>query len=583
MTSAVPDSEARIWWPAALLPVLAVAAFGPGLPADFVHWDDVEYIATNPHMSDWEGLRRIWCTLELPQYYPLTFTTYWIEHRVWGIWPAGTFLVNLALHAASSLLLYLVLRGLDVGRGTAWLVAAVFAVHPIQAGSVAWLAQRKNTLSGVFCWLTMLAYFRFLRRGARASYLAAVLAYGGALLSKTAVAPLPISLALADWLVRGQPARRALVRVVPLIVLGVAAGVVTIVAERVHAPRVPTAGPQPLLAGAAVWVYVAKILWPAVLLPLYPPWHVSAQSVAWWLPAIGVAGVVAIVYVWRRRVGGLRIWALAHFFLLLFPSLGVVPFAFVLTSPIGDHFVHLALPGFVLFVVTLVRRDHAAASADASRAARATPRRAWAAGRVLGGLVLAGLMAKSWQQVPIWRDGVALWSYTAAHNPACAEAHNNLGIALREQGRYEEALSSFRHAVRLQGDSWLARTNVAGALRELGRLDEAAEEFRALAAARPEDGATRLYLADTLVLQGKFPEAIEEYGAAIRLKPDMARAHANLGMTLIGTGEVAEGYARLERALQLARGAREHELAAWLVQKLAQRPAATASAPSVVR
>jgi tetratricopeptide (TPR) repeat protein len=530
------------WWPAAVIPLLALVAMSPGVRNGFVHWDDVPYIRENPLLTRPDGLWRIWFTFDAPQYYPLTFTSYWAEYQLWGPWPTGYFVSNLLLHAANSLLVFLVARTLGAGQRTAWLVGALFAVHPIQVSSVAWLAQRKNTLCGTFFFLTMLLYLRYCRGGGTAHYVASLLTFVAALLSKTAAVTLPVSLVLAEWLVlkrRGwAPARRVL----PMLLLALGLGIVTVVFERAVSPAVVGVAPRPLAASAAVWAYVGKVLWPATLLALYPQWHVSATAIAWWLPTIGL--MAAIVGAWQARqwLGALPVWGLAHFLVTLLPTLGLVPFGYLLSAPIGDHFVYLALPGLLLALLGLVER----------LVGRWRNRAAWtpAVGAISAAILLT-LGAKTWQQVQIWHDGVRLWSHTLAHNPDCSLAHNNLGVALAGRGRVDEALSSYRESARLNPKFWTARTNIGIALCTLGRLDEAVAEFRGMVEDAPRDAVAHFNLANTLVRKGQREEAFTEYAQAVRLNPTFSDAYASWGVALVEAGSTQEAINRLRTALSL--------------------------------
>jgi tetratricopeptide (TPR) repeat protein len=524
-----------VWWPAALIPVFALVAFAPGIRNGYVDWDDIFYIRDNSLLTSLDGLWRIWSTFDAPQYYPLTFTSFWLEYRLWGTWPAGYFVTNLLLHAVNSLLVFRLARALGAGRGAAWVVGALFAVHPLQVASVAWLAQRKNVLGGLFFFLSFLAYVRYCRQGGMRFYVASVLAFAAALLSKTAAVTLPASLVLFEWLLLKRRGGRPLGRVAPMLLIALALGVVTIIVERAGSPATIGVQPQPLAAAAAVWAYLGKVLWPAALVALYPRWHVSATALVWWLPAVALIAAIVAVWHWRRTLGDLPVWGLAHFLVTLLPCLGLVPFGYLIHAPIGDHFLYFALPGLFLAIVCLAERA--------------------AAGRrvvyALAGVALLALGAKTWAQVQVWHDGQRLWSYTLAHNPDSALSHNQLGIALAAQDRMTEALAQYREAARLNPRFWIARMNVGIALRDLGRLDEAVEEFRSIVAAAPRDAAAHYNLANALVRQGRSAEAFVEFAEAIRLNPRFAEAYANWGVALVEAGRIEEALPKLEIALRL--------------------------------
>jgi tetratricopeptide (TPR) repeat protein len=531
-----------IWWPAALIPMLALVAFAPGVRNGFVRWDDALYILENPLVYRPAGLWRIWFTLQAPQYYPLTFSSYWLEYRLWGDWATGYFLTNLALHAANSALVYLLARALGTSRAVAWVVGALFAAHPLQVASVAWLAQRKNTLCGVFFLLTFLVYLRYCHQGRTRDYVASLLTFLCAMLCKAAAAPLPVSLLLAEWLVFKRRGWGPLRRVAPFLLLALGLGVATTLKERVAAPGVMGVGPQPLTAAAALWVYLGKVLWPATLLALYPRWQVSAAALAWWLPAAVLMAAIVAVWHWRRVLRELPVWGLAHFFVLMLPVLGLVPFGHLLGAPVGDQFVYFGLPGLFL---ALACWGQALVAPWRPAVART------AAVGALVGLVLLALGVKTWKQVQIWHDGARLWEHTLAHNTTSPAVYNNYGTALLGQGRLAEALHSYRQAVRLSPNLWMAHTNIAIVWRELDRLDEALAELRQVVEGAPQDPVAHFNLANLLVRQRQWPEVFAEYAAAVRLDPGFAEAYTNWGIALAEAGAKQEARARLEAALKL--------------------------------
>lgn len=538
---------------ALLIPLLVLAAFHPGLGNTFVGWDDDKYILDNPLLSEPDGLWRIWFTSETPQYYPLTFTSYWLEYRLWGAWPTGYFLTNLALHSGAGVLLYLTLLALGLGGGAAWLAAAIFVIHPIQVSSVAWLAERKNVLCGVFFFATMLLHLHSIRRGDKRLYGYGLVCFLAALLSKTAAVTLPLSLLTAERLVLRCDPRASLRRSAPLLAMAALFALITVVFERAASPAVVQEGLRPLTAAAAVWAYVGKILWPHPQMGLYPGWDVSAASWVWWLPAAGLMAAIAAVWRYRAALGALTTWGLTHFFVCLLPGLGLIPFGFSLSSPIGDHLVYFALPGFVVALLSAGRRV-----SEILGAGRLTGTVAAAGGWVArvslvlaGAVVLLACGVKSWHQVQIWRDGMTFWSHTLRYNPWQPLAHNNLGVALAREGRTAEALARYRQAARLDPGYIVARSNLATLLRDEGRADEALAEFDAIVRDNPNNAAARFNLALTLAAQGRNQEACEQFAEAIRIDPGFGEAYTNWGVVLLESGRVEEGLSRLRRALEL--------------------------------
>src|SRR5208282_2029879 len=226
---------ARLAIPGTLIVVFVCLAYFPALRGGFV-WDDEAYVTNNPLLTAPDGLTRIWFSTEPPsQYFPLTYTTFRIERVLWGLNPAGYHLVNLLLHAANALLVWRVLTRLRVPG--AWLAAAIFALHPVQVESVAWISERKNVLMGFFFLLTLLAWIKFIDELCKRPwrfYVLALIFYALALSAKTTACTLPAALLLVLWLEKMPINWRRLAQVAPFVAMGIGIGLVAVWWERHH-------------------------------------------------------------------------------------------------------------------------------------------------------------------------------------------------------------------------------------------------------------------------------------------------------------------------------------------------------------
>jgi hypothetical protein len=288
----------RTWFISLLLLGLTLAAYLPALHAGFI-WDDDDYLINNRTLHDLPGLQRIWFeTSATPQYYPLVHTTFWLEYHLWKLNPLGYHLDNVFLHALAAILLWRVLLKLPVPG--AWLAAAIFAVHPVNVESVAWVTERKNVLSAVFYFAAALAYLRFAvpdnppdtndkRRETTGKkleekqagstrwcwYVAALILFVGALFSKTVTTSLPAALLLVFWWKRGRIGLRDVLQLLPFFAVGVGLSLHTSWLEKHH---VGASGAEwalsffdrCLIAGRALWFYAGKLVWPAELTFIYP-------------------------------------------------------------------------------------------------------------------------------------------------------------------------------------------------------------------------------------------------------------------------------------------------------------------------
>ena len=556
----------KTWTILAAVAVMAMtmAAYVPAMGGGFV-WDDDSYVTANAVLRAGDGLQRIWLDrTATPQYYPLVFSTFWAEYRLWELSPLGYHLVNAVLHGLGAVLLWLVLRRLSVPG--AWAAAAIFALHPVQVESVAWITERKNVLSGVFYLGAGLAYLRFCGLGASPAgglrdwrfYPPALLLFACALLSKSVTCSLPAAILLVVWWKRGSLGWRDVVPLVPMFVLGAALAANTVWMERHH---VGAAGPEwalPfahrwLIAGRAVWFYAAKLLWPAQLTFIYPRWEVDAGCWWQWGFPVSAGAVVAALWLARHRLGRGPLVAVLFFGGTLVPALGFIdifPFRY---SFVADHFQYLASAGLIALPVAL-------AATVLGWAGRSSPAGvesggAWSA-RKLVGVVLTGgafgvLGVLTWNQGQAYRAPDALWRDTLAKNPSAWIAHAHLARSCEERGQVRQALDHYARAVALAPGSVEVRGGLGVLLLRLGRVAEAVEHLVEAKRLRPDLAAVRHNLAGARVRQGRVDEAMAELGEALRLEPSPDR-HFLLGNLLSRQGRLEEAIAEYRAALRMA-------------------------------
>jgi tetratricopeptide (TPR) repeat protein len=614
----MPAVEERRISPAVRIGALiavTVLAYVPALRGGFI-WDDDLYIVANRLLEEPGGLLRIWTGSEIHQYYPLTFTTFWLERRLWGLEPLGYHAVNVALHAANAVLVGRLLAGLAVPG--AWFVAALFALHPVHVESVAWAMERKNVLSG-FCYLLAFgSYLRFTAGRRGAWYVAALVLFTAALLAKTVTATFPAAVFLALWYHRGRPPWSELAPLVPFVAVGAALGGLTAWLEQTHVGAAGAdfdlgAGERVLLAARNFLFYPWALAVPVRLTFIYPRWPVDAAAPAAYLPLLGVAAVAAVVWRSYRRRGPGLLAAVGFYAVTILPALGffnVYPFVF---SYVADHFQYLASLGILVLV-----------PAGAREVGRCLPMSARARAGVataLGGLLLVVLGTLTWRQGWIYRDEETLYRDTLAKNPDAWLAHNNLGVIVAEQGKRAEAIAHYRRAIAIYPRYGGAYSNLANALiaedrvpeaielyREAARLEptnpttrhmlglllvgrgapeEAAEHLEAAVLAAPDDPAPRVHLAEVLATLGRRPEAFGAYEAALQLDPDDHTNRYNFAVELAAAGRTDDAIAQYRTVIQHepTNADAHNNLAAALVSQgkhgaaLAHYRAALANAP----
>ena len=437
----------RDWIWGLILALAVILTYLPTWWAGFI-WDDEGLVMVNPCIVGPLGLKEIWTT-SAADICPLTITTFWVEHALWGLAPLPYHLANVLLHGACAIVLWRVLRSLQIPG--AWLGAALWALHPVQVESVAWVTELKNTESGLFFLLSIFFYVRWLRaqgingqNGGGWKYALILIFAALAMASKSSTVVLPVVLCLCAWWTEGRLRWRNLARVGPIFLMSVAAGVVSIWTQGLQLatsndPQWARSWPERLVAaGDAVWFYLGKLIWPYPLITIYPRWQIDAGQWVTYLPLLAVIAVLFILWLNRESWSRYCFFVFAYFLVTLLPVLGLVDNYIFRYSLVFDHFQYLASMGpLALAGVGLV-----------GLADFAIPMRPWLQSSLAAGLLLV-LAILSWQRNLAYESQETLWTDTLAKNPKCWMAHNNLGSALVKKGERDEAIAQFQKALEI--------------------------------------------------------------------------------------------------------------------------------------
>jgi tetratricopeptide (TPR) repeat protein len=558
-----------------------VLAYLPVFSAGFV-WDDYTSLTGNLLIKAADGLGRFWATTQPTDYWPVTYSVLWAEWRLWGLHATGYHADSVILHVVEALLLWSVLRRLRIPG--AYLAALLFALHPVNVESVAWIAQRKNLLAMLFSLLTLEAFLRSgaaepaaatPTRGSGPWYGLSLAAFLLALLSKGSVAMLPfILVGVIAW--RKRLTRIDFLRLAPFFAASVLFVAIDIWFQKHSAAGVirQAGWPERLCdAGLTVWFYLGKALLPLRLSFVYPQWTVEAGRLATWLPLLAGLGLTAFLAVCATRRGP-PAWARptaaawGYFGLMLVPVMGFADVYFMKYSLVADHYQHLAIIGIL-----------------ALGAAAWTRWRADGAALAVAVLLVAGLGTLTARQARLYHDSDRLFHATVDLNPSCWMAHNNLGIdayaagdyagaeehfratlrsnpayaeaannlgnTLTQLGRSPEALGYFREAVRLNPSLSKAHTNLGNALLRLHQSDPAMAEYAAALRLDPADAEARNNLATELLDAGRTEEAIRQFQTALAFDPSKAFRHYNLALALAQAGRRGDAIAEYEATLRL--------------------------------
>ncbi len=529
---------------AVVLAAVTIFAYRPAWNGGLL-WDDDVYITNNELLTAPDGLRRIWFSLDSPsQYFPLVYTTFRIEHAVWGLDPTGYHWVNLLLHIANALLVWLVLARLKVPG--AWLAGAIFALHPVQVESVAWITERKNVLMGFFFLLTLLAWVAFVDKTTKRSWLfygLALILYLLALSAKTTACTLPVALFLILWLQKKRISWERIFQIIPFFFLGIASGLLAIWWERYHqgTSRAVFTFLSPierlLVASRAIWFYLSKLTWPSDLTFIYPRWDIAPTHLpnyAWLLAGVIVCGAIYFI---RRYVGRSVEVAAGFFVATLSPVLGFIMLYTFRYTFVADHYQYLACIGpIALASAGLVNL------ADTSKNSRTLVFSAALC-------VVALLATLTWRQAAMFGNIETLWRTTLSRNPSCWMAHNNLGIVLFEKGQLDDAIAHYRTTLQMQPNFWDADYNLGTALLGKGQVDEAIFYCDKAVTMQPNDPDAQVALANALLQKRRIDDAIVHYQKAVVIRPDYFLARYGLGHALLERGKLDEAIEHSRAAL----------------------------------
>ena len=562
--------------------LLVAASYFPVTSAGFV-WDDAAFTMAEPVQSLF-GIWQIWfepSSLEKREghYWPILYSTFWLEHKLWGFNPLGYHLVNLLLHAAVTLMLWRFLRRLAVPG--AWVAAMIFAVHPLHVESVAWVIGRKDMLATLFYLGAALAYMRFVEDQRWQRYAMALALFTAGLLCKSMLVTLPAALLIWHWWKHGRVTADDVTRVLPLLLVGL---FVTVIDWSFYKSREVISFDyafieRVLIAARSLVFYVDKLVWPTELVVIYPKWEVSVGDWFAWGCALAALLVAGLLWCCQRQIGRGPLAGLLFFVVTMSPTLGFVDYGYMQFSFVADRYQYLAEIGVIAVVVGIVAHGlkrlagagavsvastastaSATSGATVERTRNAAPSNRLAGVRkasvqVMAAVMLAASLAAlgmtTWRQASLYHDAGTLFTHIITHNPEARGAYHNLGDWFHKQEQFEEARAAYQIAVEQRPDFAPLRNQMGITFDKLNQYENAEEQYRVSVKINPRFVHGMNNLASVLARQEKYQESLKYYRKVLAMDPNYINSHIGMGFVLSKLNRLEEALASFDRALEL--------------------------------
>ena len=532
--------QVDLWVHGAILVALVIVTYSPVFKAGFV-WDDIA-ITDNISLKTLDGLGKIWFHPSEIQheghYWPLVYTSFWIEWNLWGLNPVPYHIVNLLLHALLVIVLWRLYREFRIPG--AWFAAAIFAVHPVHVDSVAWIIERKDLFSGLFYLLAFGCFLKYRRLGNWRPYALSLLFFTLGMLSKSVTITLPFALLVYLWWKQERMSVRDWTPLVPLAVIGFGIGLADVwrVRSQLSFDYGLSLLERVLVAGRASWFYVRKLLWPFNMMAFYDKWHLDTNRLVLWLFPLSLLVVLFLLWWARKRLGKGCLAACVIYLLTLSPTLGFVDFTFMRFSFVADRFQFLASASLIALV-----------GAGLMRLWENLQRPRY--GLVVAGCLLAVLAGATWARTRTYRDDETFWTANLRSNPRAWHGHYCLGNLLFDQGRLSEAASHYQKVIELNPAHDFAHNNLGKTFAGLGETDLAIEHYTKAVEIDPDNLSAVSNLGVALAKTGDYEQASVHLLKVHRLVPQDPGVALNLGNLFLQQKDLENAADYYRRALEL--------------------------------
>jgi tetratricopeptide (TPR) repeat protein len=526
----------------AILLALVFVAYFPALRAGFV-WDD-DALTQNPLMLNLAGLKKIWFEPSLipreAHYWPLVYTSFWIEYHIWKIFPPGFHFTNILLHGINAILLWIILKRL--GISFAWFAAAIFALHPTHVESVAWVIERKDVLSGMFYLLSLLYFVKFNENKNTVPYILSLFFFLCGMLSKSIVVSLPIALVFfLLWKEKKIDSKKALY-LAPYFIVAIILTLLDLwIFRRKSSASFSLSFPERLIiAGKALWFYAGKIIWPHSLMAIYPRWAINARDPLQYLFPISAFLFPAILFLLRKKTGNAPLILVLFYGITIFPVLGFVDFGYMEFSFVADRFQYLAGIGLIVLVISFLRFSLHKIGRNGNY------------GKYAGSAALLFIMGiLTWNQAKTYHDYETLFRYNVEKDPGSWAAHNNLATALEKKSDLEGAVSHYLKALELKPDETQIHYNLGSLFTLINETDKAIFHYSEALKINPSYPEAHNNIGLLYQQKEDMEKALYHLKESLKYRPNHSATHFNLGNLLSEIQDFEGAIRHLEIAIQL--------------------------------
>lgn len=544
------EKKKTVFFQVIAISLLTFFVYFPSLNNGFI-WDDDDYIINNFSIQKTDGLKEIWFSFKTPQYYPVVFSSFWLEHKLWGLNPTGYHLVNLLFHVFNALLVYAILFKLH--RPVALAAALIFALHPVQVETVAWITERKNIFGAFFYLLTTFFYVRFYDSHRKQDYAVSLLSFAFALLSKSITVTFVIVPILIRWWQGRQFRKLHIFQLSPFVLFGLLAGLNTAYLEIVRVGAKGSSWSLPLLGklvlpGKIILFYLYKLVFPFEFIFFYPKWQIDPSILWQWLPSVCVVLMAVVLYYYKEKIGKGAFALFLCFGASLFPALGFFNVFPMMYSYVADHFQYIAS---ISAIILLCGTGEFIIKTIVFERISITPKKQQVVIFFILVPIVSFLGFKSYSYSKVFESRETLFTDVIQKNPRAWMAHNNLGMVYISRGDANKAHDQFQETLKIKPKDCTALNNLGNLYKAQGMWVKAETAYRTCLESDPDFALAYNNLGLVYVHSGDLQKARELFEKAVILNPMAHDTHLNLGLLFLKQKNYDQSLTHYNKAIEI--------------------------------